>query len=208
LSPVTFRKFSFAAGFATALLAYALPADAQGIGLLRDTETEEMLKSYEAPLARAAGLDPNSVKTYLVGDPSLNAFAMQPANIFICAGMLLWLRTPNELIGVMAHETGHISGAHLTRGSFGAKKAMIPMLASLVIGLGAMLAGAGELGMVMMGLGQAACRNPLPTRSPPSCCLPPASRRWACTTPSGVSHRPMRCARSTTGLTGLAPATL
>ena len=154
MSPVTFRKFSFAAGFATALLAYALPADAQGIGLLRDTETEEMLKSYEAPLARAAGLDPNSVKTHLVGDPSLNAFAMQPANIFICAGMLLWLRTPNELIGVMAHETGHISGAHLTRGSFGAKKAMIPMLASLVIGLGAMLAGAGELGMVMMGLGR------------------------------------------------------
>jgi predicted Zn-dependent protease len=155
LSPVTFRKFSFAAGFAAALLAYALPAHAQGIGLLRDTETEEMLKSYEAPLARAAGLDPNSVKTYLVGDPSINAFAMQPANIFICAGMLLWLRTPNELIGVMAHETGHISGAHLTRGSYGAKKAMIPMLASLVIGLGAMLAGAGELGMVMMGLGQA-----------------------------------------------------
>lgn len=153
MSPVTFRKFSFAAGFAAVLLAHALPAHAQGI--LRDTETEEMFKSYEAPLARAAGLDPNSVKTYLVGDPSLNAFAMQPANLFICAGMLLWMRTPNELVGVLAHETGHISGAHLTRGSYGAKKAMIPMLASLVVGLGAMLAGAGELGMVMMGLGQA-----------------------------------------------------
>ena len=155
MSSHALRKFSFAAGFAAALLAYALPAHAQGIGLLRDTETEEMLKSYEAPLARAAGLDPDTVKTYLVGDPMINAFAMQPANIFICAGMLLWLRAPNELIGVMAHETGHISGAHLTRGSYGAKKAMIPMLASIVLGLGAMVAGAGELGMVMMGLGQA-----------------------------------------------------
>ncbi len=55
MSPVTFRKFSFAAGFAAVLLAHALPAHAQGI--LRDTETEEMFKSYEAPLARAAGLD-------------------------------------------------------------------------------------------------------------------------------------------------------
>ena len=53
-----FRKLSFAAGFAAALLAYALPASAQGISLLRDTETEEMLRSYETPLARAAGLDP------------------------------------------------------------------------------------------------------------------------------------------------------
>lgn len=149
------RKLSFAAGFAVALLAYAIPAHAQGFGILRDTETEEMLRAYEAPLARAAGLPPESVKTLLVGDPSINAFAMQPANLYICAGMLLWLRTPNELIGVLAHETGHISGAHLTRGSYGIKKAMIPMLASLVAGVGAMLAGAGEVGMVLMGLGQA-----------------------------------------------------
>ncbi|MES2473899.1 MAG: M48 family metalloprotease [Pseudomonadota bacterium] len=155
MSSNTIRKLCFAAGVAATLLIHVGPAYAQGFGILRDTETEEMLKNYEAPLAKAAGLDPDAVKTYLVGDPSLNAFAMQPANLFICAGMLLWMRTPNELIGVLAHETGHISGAHLTRGSFGAKKAMIPMLASIVLGLGAIIAGAGELGMVMMGMGQA-----------------------------------------------------
>lgn len=154
MSPNAIRKL-FAVGLAATLLIQSLPAQAQGFGILRDTETEEMLKAYEAPLAKAAGLDPNAVKTYLVGDPSLNAFAMQPANLFICAGMLLWMRNPNELVGVLAHETGHISGAHLTRGSYGAKKAMIPMLASILLGLGAMVAGAGELGMVMMGLGQA-----------------------------------------------------
>ena len=52
------RKLTFAAGFTATLLAYGLPAQAQGIGLLRDTETEEALRSYEAPLARAAGLNP------------------------------------------------------------------------------------------------------------------------------------------------------
>ena len=62
----TLRKLTFAAGFVAALLAYGLPAQAQGISLLRDTETEEMLRSYETPLARAAGLDPVP-KVWLVG---------------------------------------------------------------------------------------------------------------------------------------------
>ena len=54
-----FRKLSFAAGFIAALAAYGLagasPAWAQGISLLRDTETEEMLRSYETPLAQRRG---------------------------------------------------------------------------------------------------------------------------------------------------------
>ena len=153
----TLRKLTFAAGFTAALLAYGLPASAQGISLLRDTETEEMLRSYETPLARAAGLDPVP-RVWLVGDNIINAFATYGdggENIFIFSGILLWLQKPNELIGVMAHETGHISAGHLSRGQYGMKKAMIPMLLSLVAGIGAMIAGAGEAGMAIMGIGQA-----------------------------------------------------
>ena len=151
------RKLVFAAGFACAALAIGLPAQAQGISLLRDTETEEALRSYEAPLARAAGLDP-APKVWLVGANDINAFVTygdRGENMFIFAGILLWLRNPNELIGVMAHETGHISAGHLSRGQYGMKKAMIPMLLSLVAGLGAMVAGAGEVGMAIMGVGNA-----------------------------------------------------
>jgi predicted Zn-dependent protease len=152
------RKVLFAAGFTCALLAYALPAWAQDdeISMLRDTETEEMLRGYEAPLARAAGLDPVP-KVWLVNGP-INAFASYGdggENIFIFSGILLWLHTPNELVGVMAHETGHISAGHLSRGSYGMKKAMIPMLLSLIAGVGAMIAGAGEAGIAIMGIGQA-----------------------------------------------------
>jgi len=152
------RKAIFAAGFVAAFMAYALPAWAQDddMSLLRDTETEEMLRSYETPLARAAGLDPVP-KVWLINGP-INAFASYGdggENIFIFSGILLWLRTPNELIGVMAHETGHISAGHLSRGSYGMKKAMIPMLLSLVAGVAAMIAGAGEAGMAIMGIGQA-----------------------------------------------------
>jgi predicted Zn-dependent protease len=145
-------------GFAATLLALApLPAAAQNnaVFALRDTETEELLKSYEMPLARAAGLDPNSVHMYVMGDLSINAFATQPEDIFILAGMLLWVKNPNELIGVMAHETGHLSAGHLSRGEDAMSKAMIPMLLSMIVGLAVMMAGGGQAGMAIMGLGQA-----------------------------------------------------
>jgi len=152
-----FRKLAFAAGFAAALAAFATPALAQGISILRDTETEEMLRAYETPLGRAAGLNPVP-RVWLVGDNEINAFASYGdggENIFIFSGILLWLHAPNELIGVMAHETGHISAGHLSRGQYGMQKAMIPMLLSMVLGVGAMIAGAGEAGMAIMGIGQA-----------------------------------------------------
>ena len=76
-------------------------------------------------------------KVWLVNMNEINAFASYGdggENIFIFSGILLYLKTPNELIGVMAHETGHISAGHLSRGPYGMKKAMIPMLLSLVAG--------------------------------------------------------------------------
>jgi len=151
------RKLTFAAGVAAGLMAFDLPALAQegGISILRDTETEEMLRSYEMPLARAAGLDINAMHVMMVSDLEINAFATQPEDIFINAGILLWLKKPNEMIGVMAHETGHLSAGHMSRMSTGIQKATIPMLLSMLIGVAAMIAGAGEAGMVIMQMGEA-----------------------------------------------------
>jgi predicted Zn-dependent protease len=156
------RRIAFAAGFAlSAALTFTYlgiaPAHAQGISLLRDTETEDMLNSFEAPLAKAAGLNPVP-RIWLVGDPEVNAFASYGdggENIFIMSGIVLYTKTPNELIGVMAHETGHIKAGHLMRGEVGAEKAAIPMLLSMIIGVAAMAAGAGDAGMVIMSAGEA-----------------------------------------------------
>ena len=103
-----------------ALLSAAEPAFAQSASgfALRDTETEEMLRSYEMPLG-ARRRPQSRAKVWLVGDNDINAFATygdDGENIFIFSGILLWLHKPNELIGVMAHETGHISAGHLSRG--------------------------------------------------------------------------------------------
>lgn len=130
------------------------PAAAQALQLVRDTETERLLKSYEDPILVAAGLDPAAVKMYLVQDSSINAFAAEGQNIFVNTGLLQQLRTPNEVIGVLAHETGHIAGGHLIRDTAAIHKAMIPMLVGVAAGVAAMIAGAGgEAGMALMGLG-------------------------------------------------------
>jgi predicted Zn-dependent protease len=152
------RKLSFAAGLVAGSIAYGLPAYAQdqGVSILRDTETEEMLRSYEMPLARAGGLDINAMHVMVVSDLSINAFATQPEDIFINAGILLWLKTPNELIGVMSHETGHLSAGHMSRMSTGIRKAEIPMLLSMLVGFAAMMAGAsGAVGAIIMSMGEA-----------------------------------------------------
>jgi predicted Zn-dependent protease len=152
------RPLAFAAGVAASLAATAMPAMAQDdLRLLRDTETEEMFASYEAPLAKAAGLNP-SPRVWLVQSSQLNAFASygDPGeNIFILSPMLLDMKTPNEMIGVMAHETGHIRAGHLIRGQAAMEKAAIPMLLAMLAGVAAAVAGAGQAGMVLMGAGQA-----------------------------------------------------
>ncbi len=155
------RKLGFVLGFVFPLLALTplgiLPAQAQAnsVFALRDTETEELLRSYEVPLVRAAGLNVNSVHVYLMGDLEVNAFATNPEDIFIFAGILLWIKNPSELIGVMAHETGHLSAGHSSRTGDAISKATIPMLLSMVVGLAVMLAGGGQAGMAIMGIGQA-----------------------------------------------------
>ncbi len=141
-------------GFMGALCALTPPASAQALDLLQDTETERLLRSYEDPILTVAGIDPVAVKMYIVNDTSLNAFVAEGQNIFVNAGLFIQLENPNELTGVLAHETGHMAAGHLTRGTAAIAKAEIPMLLSMVVGLAAAVAGAGEAGMIIMGMGQ------------------------------------------------------
>ena len=152
----TFRAGRFAKLALSALCAICItaePAAAQALQLIRDTEAERLLKSYENPILVAAGLDPAAVKMYLVQDSSINAFAAEGQNIFVNTGLIQQLHSPNEVIGVLAHETGHIAGGHLIRDTQAISKAMIPMLVGMAAGIAAMIAGAGEGGMALMGLG-------------------------------------------------------
>src|SRR3569832_58865 len=96
----------------------ATPVHAQGstkLPIIRDTEIENLLKDSAAPILRAAGLSQQKVRVVILNDRSFNAFVMDGKHIFINAGALCDAKTPNEVSGVLAHETGHLAGGHLQR---------------------------------------------------------------------------------------------
>jgi predicted Zn-dependent protease len=142
-----------AAWLALALL-LAQPAAAQS--LLRDTETEAFFADLAAPLVKAADMPERSVEVALVGDRSINAFVAGGQIIYVHAGLIEKAETAAEVQGVLAHELGHIVGGHIARRGEGAKAATGISLLSLLAGVGAVLAGAGEAGMAAIMMGQRA----------------------------------------------------
>lgn len=129
----------------SASLMIAGPASA--VGLIRDAEIEALLRDYTDPVLEAAGLKPDAVSLYIVNDSTLNAFVAGGKNIFLHTGLIVEAERPIELIGVIAHETGHIVGGHLARRSDGMRAAKFPMLVGLGVGLIAALAGSPDVAM-------------------------------------------------------------
>jgi predicted Zn-dependent protease len=131
---------------------WAAPAFAQddsGLTVLRDTEIEETLHADADPVLIAAGVDPKSIQVVLIGSKELNAFAA-PKIMAVFTGLIVEADTPNELIGVMAHETGHLAGGHAARSDEMMHAGMKPMILTLGLGLLAMLAGAPDAGAALM----------------------------------------------------------
>lgn len=97
------------------LLPGATPADAAPRGLIRDAEIEATLARIGRPLFQAAGLTPSMVRIVLVDDPEPNAFVAGGQTLFVNTGLLMQLRSLDEVRAVFAHETGHIAGGHIER---------------------------------------------------------------------------------------------
>lgn len=95
------------------LLFVLLSNYANAFGLIRDSETEIVLKEISDTLVKSAGLSSSSVKFYIIDSPELNAFVMGGQNVFITTGLIAYSDTPDILTGVIAHELGHIVGGHI-----------------------------------------------------------------------------------------------
>ncbi len=142
---------------AMALAAFSLPlhtASAQSI--LRDAETEALLTDMAAPLVEAADLEPGNVDMVLINDPSINAFVAGGQAVYMHSGLLDAADSALEVQGVIAHELGHITGGHVVRFSEGASAASNISILSLLLGVGAALAGAGEAAIGVIQAGQRA----------------------------------------------------
>lgn len=134
---------------ATLALAPVLEAEAQSgrARLIRDAEIESTLRAYADPIFAAAGLDTSVVQVHIIQDKRINAFVSGGMQIFVHTGLLTEAKTPNELIGVIAHETGHIEGGHLARRKEELEnrtiEAIIGIIAGVAVGVASGNAGAG-----------------------------------------------------------------
>ncbi len=148
-----------ATAFAVALpLLTATPTVAtaqKGVSIVRDAEIEALVRDYARPILGAAGLSKSNIEIILVNDRRFNAF-VAGRRIFINTGALLMAETPNEIIGVLAHEAGHIAGGHQERLREQLERAQTMAIVAGLLGVGAVVAGAasnsGELAQAGAGV--------------------------------------------------------
>ncbi len=125
-------------------------AQARKISFIRDAEIEDTIRLFGTPLFAVAGLEPSSVRVYLVNDPTLNAFVAGGQKIFINTGLLIASDNANQVIGVIAHETGHITGGHLARTQDALRHASAQSIMAFVLGTAAAIAGQGAAGQAII----------------------------------------------------------
>ncbi|WP_158295506.1 M48 family metalloprotease [Crenalkalicoccus roseus] len=110
--------------------------------LVRDAETESLIRAILHPLFGAAGVDAGLMRVMLVQARPINAFVTTGNRLFINTGLIQQSETALELVGVLAHETGHVAGGHIARLPEELRNAMIRSIAGMVLGAGAAAAGA------------------------------------------------------------------
>jgi len=137
-----FRSIALSVGLFLSLgmLSPAQAQDSEGgvrLSFVRDAEIENYLRVMASPIYRAAGIDPKSITLALVQSNTVNAFVAEGMNEFFYTGLLQLTDTPEQLAGVIAHETGHISGGHLIRGKEEMKNASAEVLLGTLLAIAA-----------------------------------------------------------------------
>lgn len=159
---------ALAASHVVVIPAQAQPRRQSGPPIVRDAEIEQLLREYTQPILKAAGLAKQNIQVVIINSRAFNAFVADGRRIFINAGTVMEANNPNEVIGVLAHETGHIAGGHLSRLREELRLATTASIIGLVLGAGAMVAAsrsgsgsAGQAGMAALTAPQAAIQNTL-----------------------------------------------
>jgi predicted Zn-dependent protease len=149
---------------AAALVAAPVPALAQQSGppVLRDTEAEQLLREYSRPILRAAGLEKQNIQMVIINESVFNAFVADGRRIFVNYGAMMQSETPNQIIGVLAHETGHLAGGHLSKLREQLAQAQTQMIIAMLLGAGALVAGSrgGNANSGLANVGAAAVAAP------------------------------------------------
>jgi predicted Zn-dependent protease len=119
----------------------ALAQPEKGPPTIRDTESEQLLREYTRPILRSAGLERQNIQVVIINESVFNAFVADGRRIFVNYGAMMQSETPNQIIGVLAHETGHLAGGHLAKMREQLSQAQTQMIIAMLLGAGAMVAG-------------------------------------------------------------------
>jgi predicted Zn-dependent protease len=122
-------------------LSSAPAQEEKGPPVIRDAEAEQLLREYTRPILRAAGLEKQNIQIVIINDATFNAFVADGRRIFVNFGAIMQSETPNQIIGVLAHETGHLAGGHLAKMREQLAQAQTQMIIATLLGAGAMVAG-------------------------------------------------------------------
>jgi predicted Zn-dependent protease len=124
--------------------------DIKNNALIRDAEIEEALKMFTEPIFKVAGLNPKNLRIFVIANNEINAMATLNYTIFVHTGLISKAASPEEVIGVLAHETGHIACGHIARREENLKKSSIAALAAVALGAAATIAGSPDAGAGIM----------------------------------------------------------
>ncbi len=135
---MTFLRFlAFLVIFNTHLFAELKPGS-----IIVDARAEKLVNSILVRLCKSSKLL-FVPRIYFVVDKSINAFATDEAKIFIHTGLIIKFKNVKQLIAVLAHELGHITGGHMHRMNTEMKGATAASIIGTLLGGAAALAGGG-----------------------------------------------------------------
>lgn len=130
--------------------AFQAVASGPSLSVIRDVEIEKTIRDLATPIFNAAKLKPENIHIIIINDPQINAFVAGGMNLFLYTGLLTEFDNANVLQGVIAHETGHIAGGHLARGSERYADAAIGATLGYVLGAAAAVGGSPQAAMAII----------------------------------------------------------
>ena len=145
----TFWEQSYFISFFLSLwLFFTMAIPAAHAALIRDTEIEDGLQALAHPLAESAGIHNLTIR--LVPNDSYNAYIVGGQTVFVHTGLLMKAKSTQEILGVLAHEIGHLAAGHAPRRALAANDANITTTLATIAA--AALAASGVSGDAALGV--------------------------------------------------------
>ena len=104
--------------------------------LMRDRVIVNYVRDLGEGLVASARPSPFDFRFFVIEDPGLNAFAVPGGAIYVNTGLILEAGDVSQLIGVIAHEMGHVTARHVAE-NYNRSRAtgVVAQIVALAIGI-------------------------------------------------------------------------